>query len=101
MISGSAPPSSTSWLVASIILAAHANAAGCVLDVSVCDWKAVLDVFLTCEHEVEEVARGGQHHSVCEDVFALHHQNHVTQDSLQTHTSDRAVHYRLGMHSRA
>lgn len=44
------------------------------------------EVFLTCEHEVEEVARGGQHHSVCQDVFALHHQNHVTQDSLQTHT---------------
>lgn len=44
------------------------------------------EVFLTCEHEVEEVARGGQHHSVCQDVLSLHHQDHVTQDSLQTHS---------------
>lgn len=104
MISGSAPPSSTSWFVASIILAAHAKASG--LHASVSNWKHLFDklnqlvlqsylwlqrcvvtghkVFLTCEHEVEEVARGRQHYSVCQDVLPIHHQDDITEDPLNT-----------------
>lgn len=41
-------------------------------------------VFLTCEHEVEEVARGRQHYSVCQDVLPINHQDDITEDPLNT-----------------
>lgn len=41
-------------------------------------------MFLTCEHEVEEVARGRQHYSVCQDVLPINHQNDITEDPLNT-----------------
>lgn len=48
-------------------------------------------ITLTCEHEVEEVARGGQHHSVRQNVFPVHNQDHITEDSLSTGQRSRSA----------
>lgn len=42
------------------------------------------NTIVTGKHEVEEVARGRQDHSVCEDVFPLYHKYNIAQDPLNS-----------------